>query len=314
MSSLRALALLAIAAPAFAADAETVVLFDASAFETPESIQIDAHGSMYVSMALRGEVRRIDPDGTQETLAFLPIRPDVSPCGNAFGLPIMGGIALDLHGNVYGTVASCDVASLGVYQITPDGDVSLLSNLPPDAVPNGIAYRAGYLYVADTNLGQIWRIDASTGVAEVWADDALLAPLPDFFPGPNGLQIFRDEVYVSVSDRAHVVAFPVEADGSAGAARVHATGVGLDDFAFDVEGTLYGTTDPFNTVVAVWSDGTSEVLLDWSDGLDGPTAAAFGRGDDGSTLYVTNAAFPFFTTTFRPSIMSVDVGVPGKPR
>jgi len=227
----------------------------------------------------------------------------------------MGGLALDHQGNIYASVNSCDTGSLGIYKVTQAGDVTFLAHLPANAVPNGIAYRDGNLYVADTNLGQLWRVSTSTGAYEVWAQDPLLTPLPDFFPGPNGVQLFHDEVYVSVSDRAHVIAFPILSDGSAGAPRVHATGVGLDDFAFDVKGTLYGTTDPFNTVVAVYPDGTSEVILDVTDGLDGPTAAAFGRGEgDQKNLYVANAAFPFFTTTFRPSIMRVNVGIPGKPR
>jgi len=72
-----AIVALAFSGPAVAAD--TVVLFDPFAYETPESIQIDTSGSMYVSLAMTGEVRRIDEDGTQETLAFLPIRPDVVP-------------------------------------------------------------------------------------------------------------------------------------------------------------------------------------------------------------------------------------------
>jgi hypothetical protein len=167
------------------------------------------------------------------------------------------------------------------------------------------------LYVADTNLGRIWRIAADG--ATVWAEHPLLAPLPDFFPGPNGLQIFRDEVYVAVSDRAHIVAFPILEDGSAGTPRVHATGVGLDDFAFDVNGDIYGTTDPFNTLVRVSPGALPVVLLTDADGLDGPTAAVFGRREgDNQNLYVTNGAFPFFSTTFRPSILRVAIGVPGQ--
>jgi sugar lactone lactonase YvrE len=152
---------------------------------------------------------------------------------------------------------------------------------------------------------------------EVWTADSLLKPVPlPLTPGPNGLQVFHDEVYVAVSDRAHIVAFPILEDGSAGAGRVHAAGVALDDFAFDAKGNLYGTTDPFNTVVRVAQDGTVKVLLTASDGLDGPTAAAFGVGDDKKNLYITNAAFPFFPgpNPRRPSLMRLEVGIAGKPR
>jgi len=281
-------------------------------------VQVDRHGNAYVSLALTGEIRKIAPDGTQTTLAFLPTRPDVVPCGNAFGLAIMGSLTLDHQGNAYVSVNSCDPAKLGVWKVTPQGATSQVAALPYGAAPNGIAYHDGWLYVADTLLGQVWRVHSDGASApEVWSNDALLTPLfLPLVPGPNGLQVFRDEVYVAVSDRAHVVAIPIRADGSAGAARVHASGVGLDDFAFDVHGNLYGTTDPFNTVVRISPDGTQTVLLTAADGLDGPTSTAFGVGRDGKSLYITNAAFPFFPgpTPRRPSLLRLDLGVPGQPR
>jgi sugar lactone lactonase YvrE len=306
-------------AGASAADLSTVTLFNPAAFEAPESVQFDRHGNAYVSLALTGEVRKIAPDGTQTTLAFLPIRPDVQPCGNSFGLPIMGSVALDHQGNVYASVNSCDPAQLGVWKVTPSGAASLVAGLPQGAAPNGIAYHDGWLYVADTLLGQVWRIHSDgAGAAEVWSNDSLLTPLfLPLIPGPNGLQVFRGEVYVAVSDRAHVVAIPIREDGSAGAARVHAAGIGLDDFAFDIKGNLYGTTDPSNTLVRVSPDGTQTVLLTAADGLDGPASATFGVGKDNKGLYVTNAAFPFFpgpNPTRRPSLMRLEVGIPGQPR
>jgi sugar lactone lactonase YvrE len=306
------------AGSASAADLSTVALFNPNAFEAPESVQFDRHGNAYVSLALTGEIRKIAPGGTQTTLAFLPIRPDVQPCGNSFGLPIMGSIALDHQGNVYASVNSCNPAQLGVWKVTPAGQTSLVAGLPQGAAPNGLAYHDGWLYVADTLLGQVWRIHSDgTGAPEVWSNDSLLTPLfLPLIPGPNGLQVFRGEVYVAVSDRAHVVAIPIEEDGSAGAARVHASGVGLDDFAFDVHGNLYGTTDPFNTLVRVSPDGTQTVLLTAADGLDGPTSATFGVGRNSKSLYVTNAAFPVFPgpTPRRPSLMRLEIGVPGQPR
>ena len=297
---------------------ETVALFNPAAFETPESIQIDRVGNTYISMALTGEIRKIAPNGTQSSMAFLPIRPDVQPCGNSFGFPIMGGIALDHQGNVYASVNSCNLPDLGVWKVTGQGQASLLARLPANASPNGIAYRDGWLYVADTVLGMIWRIHSDgASLPEVWTADPLLTPVPlPLTPGPNGLQVFHDEVYVAVSDRAHIVAFPILEDGDAGTGRVHASGIGLDDFAFDVDGNLYGTTDPFNTVVRVAPDGSVTTLLTASDGLDGPTAAAFGVGVDRKNLYITNAAFPFFPgpNPRRPSLIRLHIGIPGKPR
>src|ERR671917_267641 len=118
--------------------------------------------------------------------------------------------------NADASVNSCEPSQLGVWKVTPQG-----------AAPNGIAYHDGWLYVADTLLGRVWRIHSDgSGAPEVWTADPLLTPLfIPLVPGPNGLQIFRGEVYVAVSDRAHVAAFRVREDGSAGAGRVHASGV-----------------------------------------------------------------------------------------
>jgi hypothetical protein len=86
-----------------------------------------------------------------------------------------------------------------------------------------------------------------------------------------------------------------------------------DDFAFDVRGSLYCGTDPFNTLLRIAPDGSVQTLLTAVDGLDGPTAAAFGHQGDRFRLYVTNAAFPFFPEPppRRPSLMRVSLDVPG---
>jgi sugar lactone lactonase YvrE len=293
----------------------TVALFDPALLETPESLVVDRDGTIFVSLALTGEVRKIAPDGSQETLAFLPIGPPLTPCGSFIG--ILGALARDDDGNLYASVAACDPADRGVWKISPSGATALLGNLPPTALPNGIALRRGRLYVADSN-GLIWTLPASGGTPTVWADHPLLKPAPGApFPGPNGLQFFRHELYVSNSDQGTVLAFRLRPDGSAGRLRVHATlpdDLGCDDFAFDVLGNLYCTTDPFNRLLRIFPDGRFETLLTAADGLDGPTAAAFGFGRDRFGLYLTNAAFPFFSTTHRPSLLRLRLVLPGVPR
>ena len=259
-----------VAASAYAAEVETIALFDPEVPETPESIQIDRHGYIYVSLARTGEVRKIAPDGTQSTLAFLPLHQDVQPCQNSAGSAGIAGIALDHQRNVYVGVRSCSAADLGIWKVTPDGQQSLLANLPGDlfppgsARPNGIAYHDGWLYVADSALALVWRVHSDgQSPAEVWTADPLLQHPPEpppGIPGPNGLQVFHNKVYVSVSTRAHVVAFRIKANGSAGPGRVHVA-LAFDDFAFDVKGNLYAMTNFAQTVVRVTPDGTSEILL-----------------------------------------------------
>lgn len=298
---------------------ETVALFDPAKLETPESIAIDVKGNIYISLALTGEIRKIAPDGTQSTLALLPIGPPLTFCGPFFNA--VTGITLDRHGNLYASVVSCDPESRGVWRIsTEDGSAELLATLPLASIANGIVWRRGYVYVADSSLPRIWRVPEDGGAAEVWIEDPLLAGVlaPGMpLPGANGLQLFRNELYVANSSQETILAIPFEPDGSAGDIRLHAVmpaGAGCDDFALDVHGSIYCTTDPTNLLVRVDPDGTTEILLTAADGLDGPTAATFGRtGADRFNLYITNAAFPFFSTTHRPSLMRLHLGVQGAP-
>lgn len=301
--------------PPDAGTVETLALFNAAALETPESLAMDRDGNVYITLALTGEVRKVAPDGTQSTHALIPIGPPGSICG--VFLNGLTGITIDHFGNLYASAAACDPANRGVWKIAPDGSIEILATLPLTGLPNGIVLRRDQIYVADTILGVIWRLPAEGGTAEIWLDDPLIAPPAPGAGGANGLQYFRGELYAANTGTGQIIAVPINPDGTAGTPRVHATlpgGVGCDDFALDFHGSLYCTTNPFNTVVRIDPDGTSEVLLTAADGLDGPTAAIFGRkGTDRFNLYITNGAFPGLTTTFQPSLMRLHLGVPGEP-
>lgn len=296
-------------------DVDLVAAFDPSRVETPESVVFDLAGNLYVSLALTGEIRKIARDGTQSTLAFLPL--GVAPPGAP--LPgIMGALAVRFDGTVFASLASADPTQKGVWAVSPTGQAHKLASLPPAALPNGIALRLGFLHVADSALGVVWRVPVGGGEAEIWIDDPVLDVVPSpiaIAPGANGIQFFGGEAYVCNSSASEIYAFPVTGLGTVGPPRVHASNIPCDDFAFDVKGNLFVTTDPFNTLVLVRPNGSQEVLLTANDGLDGPTAAAFGvKFGERRTLYISNAAFPFFTTTFEPSVMAVEMPFPGAPR
>ena len=319
LAALPSLPLLAHAPDAGSVD--TVVLFNPAALETPESIAIDREGNFYISLALTGEIRKIAADGTQSTLAVLPIGPPLTFCGPFFNA--VTGITLDPQGrNLYVSVVSCELESRGVWRVsTETGEAEILATLPLESIPNGIAYRRGQVYVADSTLGRIWRVPADGGTAEVWLESPLLVgvTLPGLpvAAGVNGLQIFHNEIYAANSSQETIVAIPFEPGDAAGEPRIHATlpaGAGCDDFAVDVHGSIYGTTGPTHLLVRIDPDGSSEILLTADDSLDGPTAAAFGRiGADRFNLYIANAAFPFLPSALRPSVMRLHLGVPGAP-
>lgn len=300
---------------AFAQSAETLILFDPTPPpETPESIVFDRNDNAYITLSTTGEIRKIAPDLTQSSLAFLPIG---APCGPAPTVAL--GLAIDPQDRLFVAVTACDPANSGIWEVdTEDGSIELLANAPSFTVWNGIDVHKGFIYAADTFDGLVWRIPANGGTAEIWADDPLLKRPPGaFFPGPNGLQIYHGDVYVANSSTGTIVAISILPSGSAGTAFVHATlpfPQGCDEFTFDALGRIYCTTDPFNTIVRLNTDGSSDILLTEADGLDGPTSVAFGRrGTNKKNLYITNAAFPIFTTTFRPSLMRLRLEVPGAP-
>lgn len=310
-----AIALLLSALPAVAqSDAETLILFDAAALETPESIVFDRHDNAYITLALTGEIRKITPDLQQSTVAFMPIG---APCGPVPTVAL--GLALDRRDELYVAIAACDPANNGLWHVDTDtGAITLLAQAPSGTVLNGIDVHRGYIYAADTFDGLVWRAPVTGGDLEIWADDPLLKrPAGSFFPGPNGLKVFRRQVYVANSSTGDIVAIPLRFRSQPGQAYVWGTlpaPQGCDEFTFDVRGSIYCTTDPFNTIVRLDRDGTTEILLTAADLLDGPTSAAFGRrGLNRFNLYITNAAFPQFTTTFRPSLMVLPLDLPGAP-
>ncbi|HEY9435518.1 MAG TPA: SMP-30/gluconolactonase/LRE family protein [Blastocatellia bacterium] len=292
---------------------ETVALFNPQTPDAPESIVIDHQGNKFISMSLTGEIRKIAADGTQSTHAVLPngvfsFTPPDPPNGG------MTAMALDNDGTIYVNLVASVPANRGVWAVAPNGSIRMLAQLPANALPNGIALWRNVLYIADSVLGVVWKVPTSGGVATIWADDPLLKSAFPGAAGANGLQIFHNEVYVANSSQALIVAIDINPDGAAGAIRVHATGVPCDDFAFDLQGNLYATTGPFNTLLRVAPDGSITTLLTAADELDGPTSVAFGRtGADNFNLYICNAAFPFLSLTHRPSLMKLHLDVPGVP-
>ncbi len=140
----------------------------------------------------------------------------------------------------------------------------------------------------------LWEVDTRSRTAVVWLEHPSLAhaadpfhPVPQF-PGVNGLKIFGDTLYASSTEQQKLVRIPLGEDGSAGRPEVFMTSINLDDFAFDVEGNLYGTTHVYNNVVRITPARVVTVVAELAQGLAGSTAAGFGRTDaDRTALYVT---------------------------
>ncbi len=72
-----------------------------------------------------------------------------------------------------------------------------------------------------------------------------------------------------------MVRIPILEQQQAGTPTIYASNVPLDDFTFDAEGNLYGTTHPVNTVIRIARNGTRLTIAGPEQGVIGSTAAAF---------------------------------------
>lgn len=314
LTSLTTLAALLLALPAAAThntNVETVALFSHEALETPESVALDHQGNAYVALALTGEIRRIARDGTQSTYAQLPIGEPMTFCSGFFAL--VGPIVFDPFGNLYVSVGSCIPENRGIWVVRRGGQVEQLAQLPFESFPNGIAFHFGKVYVADSNLGVIWTVDARGGDAEVFIEDPrLLRNEGSPLPGANGLREYLGELYVANTDTAQIYAVRVRPNGTAGAMRhVASPGVPCDDIDLDIAGNLY-CASPFGSVIKIARNGAVSTVIDASALLDYPTDVTFGRSiGEFRTIYVTSAAFPGYSSFSRPSLMRFNVHLPG---
>ncbi len=89
-----------------------------------------------------------------------------------------------------------------------------------------------------------------------------------------------------------------------------AAGMMADDFASDTRGALDVAANAWNELLRLDPSGRQTVLATKAaDGLDTPSAVAFGVGAERAVLYVTNAAC--VSDRPRPSVQRFIVGVPG---
>jgi sugar lactone lactonase YvrE len=293
-----------------AADAGTVIHFDPAKGEFPEGVVVGRDRALYVSLAPLGEIRRFD-DGASTTVFTVRAGPS--------GLGVLG-LAADRRGTLYAAVADSPTAH-GVWSIGPDGEGTRLPGSEQIVFPNGIALdHRGTLYVTDSVRGAVWRI-AAAGEAELWLEHESLRGTGvingDFPLGANGIAYDHRRVYVANTEKAHVVEIPIDKSGGAGSPRVvHAFGPTefLDGVAVDVAGNLYVCVAGRNEVVRIDRSGERTTMATAQDGLSVPASLAFGpRGAEKRVLYVTSLSVPPLVDEPMPSVIAIDVPLPGPP-
>lgn len=303
-----------------------------------EGLAADSQGNLYASLTNWGyasedysvmdpnigEVWKVAPCGAKSLVASLDI--------TAFGM--LTGMAVDRDDRVY--VGCGDAAPFngmpsgigsGVYRVGP-GALTKVVALPDASWPNGLAFHDGSLYITDSVLGAVWRVQLGDGVAgpdTPWLQDDLLALDPAGFNiGANGLAFSGRHLYVSVSDFGRIVRVPVRGDGSPGALKVVCETPELstaDGIAFDIAGRLWITvntgstgTRPSGALYRLGQDGVLKMIADDPGWLNFPTMPVFGTtwGTSG-TLYIENGAYDGWFDGTSPDITALRVGVPGLP-
>lgn len=295
----------------------SVIAFDPLQGQLPESIAADRFGNLYVSIG--STVVKVDAAAHVTTLASLPTPAGTFATGVKFG---PDGALYVASGSFDPTL---DVAA--VWRVSPTtGDTTLVASLAAGGFPNDIAFdRRGRLYVTDSFLGRIWRIDQQ-GNASVWLSHPALdgnpaAPVLQLHEfGANGITFDESKhtLYVSNLDFGAILTIPLTRDGSPGELEVAAQSPlleGADGIAFDSSGTLFVAVNWQDRIAKVDRAGNVETVVEGAP-LDGPSGLAFGvRPCDRHTLYISNfavnRAFGTQAGTPHPGILALPVQRPG---
>jgi hypothetical protein len=253
--------------------AETIAEFPINTFL--ESIVVDADNTLFITNHYEGKVIRIGNDGVPITHAAVT--------GKATGLALTRAGELLLSG-------WDERETSVVWRINSNGAVELLVKIPEAQFLNGLTHLSGDRYlIADSYRGAIWQLDISTNSVNIWLEhpDLARSSLEEVFPAVNGLKIYDNFLYASNTQKKQIVKIPILSDGAAGEPEIFLTGINIDDFAFDPEGNLYGTTHVFNSVVKIDRNANVTTIADLEQGMAGSTALAFGKDGNQNNIYVT---------------------------
>ncbi len=307
----------------------TLTSFDPFSGQLPESIAVDRHGNLYVSMPLLGEIWKLDPSGSfQEVVATFPVE-------GFFGV---SGLRFDARNVLYATNGSPDADVHGVWEIGSAGAKERIAGTGGIAIPNDVAISPdGTLYITDS-AGALWRV-LPGGAAEMWVQDPTLEGTGAFglgFPiGAGGIVVVSGSklpfargsgqasvggLVVGNAEKGQVVYVPILPDGSAGQPTVVIADpslIGLDGITIDERGAIYGVSIAGNRLVRISRDGAeiSEVVS--GAPLDFPAGLTFGAGHERHTLFVVNSAFFHFLSdppmpeNANPAVIAVPIGAPG---
>jgi hypothetical protein len=263
--------------------------FSLPAGQQPENIALEPNGTADLTFAFIGQVVSVTAGGTITPLASLPAAP-AGAGAPIVGVPFTGGIVIAPDGSRYVNYSTGTAGLTGIWRLTPGFQPVRIAALPPTS----FAYD-GYLYVADSALGIIWRVPAGGGTPTAWDSGPQLAPAG--FLGANGLKVHDGAVWVTNTDHGTLLRIPIGPGGAAGPIQTVATGLpGADDFAFTGQGDILAALDAPSELAVIYPNGTHTIALTSANGLSNPTSVAVA----GNTVYIPSAAY---TTQNDPNLL-----------
>jgi sugar lactone lactonase YvrE len=265
--------------------------------DQPEGIALDHRGNLYASSFAPGATANIcvvDRHGRVERT--IPVA--AGPGGVA---ALLGELFVPGEGLYVCDFANGTAPNGRLLRVEPrTGAATTIAD--GFAAPNAIARdRRGRLFVSDSFLGTISRVNPDGSGLIVWVKDPLLTTTgqPPF--GANGLAFDDDErfLYVANTGDSNVLRVPVNADGTAGPIEIFAHGAdldartastqslhGADGIAFDVGGNLWVCANQANEIQVLSPSG--ELVARYRgagpNALDFPASLVF----RGRQLFVTN--------------------------
>lgn len=285
------------------APAKVIASFPVNTFL--ENLAIAPDGTIFVTNHEVGQIIRITPDGNQQIHATVE--------GKVSGLAFTG------NGGIVATGWNADSIPV-VSLVADDGTVKTLLTLPDAIFLNGITPLSSSQYlIADSYRGAIWLIDLTQASGSIWLEHDLLARsnADNVIPAANGLKRFGSFLYVSNTEKMLLLRIPINRANEPSEPEIFVEQTNIDDFAFDVEGNLYGATHIYNSVVRIAPDGSTTIIAQAEQGVIGSTAVAFGQTQsDRTAIYVVTNGGMFLpppTGVVPANVVRLEVGKAGYP-
>ncbi len=276
---------------------QSIVKFPVNTFL--ENLAVLPSGDIYFTNHEVGEVMQLDPEGNLTVYAQLSGK--------------VSGIAW-IEPNQF-LVNGWNAEGIPFIAVLSQGEVQFLQTLPEAQFLNGITPLSSRHYLmADSYRGAIWSFDVTTKTVELWFEHPLLArsDQDSTFPAVNGLKRFGNSLYASNTQQMLLLQIPLDENLDPQEPEIFIAGTNIDDFAFDVQGNLYGATHVYNSVIRIDRDRHTTIMAQAEQGVTGCTAVAF----HGTDLYVVNNGGMFLppATGVEPAqVVRLAVGVSGMP-